>query len=115
MEPKRLGQVKDFTAMFVPTGDYDLYVAEYVEGGTALMAVTPETGEEYFTASVYMEGMTPDDPNTIWVKSWSENEGIMEELVSHGVLELTGQTAQTGFVTAHEAVIQDAGNWNKDD
>ena len=115
MEPKRLGQVKDFTAMFVPTGDYDLYVAEYVEGGTALMAVTPETGEEYFTASVFLPGRIQRDPNTIWVKSWSENEGIMEELVAHGVIELTGQTAGSGFVTAHEAVIQDAGNWNKDD
>ena len=110
---KKIGTLRNFSAKHVTTGDYDLYTAEYAYGGTALVATAPETQEVAFVASVFMEGLVPEDENTIWLKGWSENEGIPEELEGHGVIEFTGKTAQAGFATAHEAVILDSEGWFK--
>lgn len=110
---KKIGTLRNFSAKHVTTGDYDLYASKYEYGGTALMAINPNSGGREFVASVFMEGLVPEDENTIWLKGWSENEGIPEELEGHGVIEFTGKTAQAGFATAHEAVILDSEGWFK--
>lgn len=110
---KKLGTLKDFSAMFVRTGDYDLYQIEYHYGGIAVVATDTETGEPVFTASVFIEGQVPTDPDTFWLKSWIENEGILEELEGHNVLERTGNVTQAGFATAYEVELKDAKEWYK--
>jgi hypothetical protein len=36
----------------------------------------------------------------VWIKDWSENEGVYDALVSSGVIEPTEVTMPTGFVEA---------------
>lgn len=120
---KKIGTLRNFSAKHVSTGDYILRTTKYQYGGTALIATRPDESvpedvelvaeDIEFVASVFMEGLVPEDENTIWLKGWSENEGIPEELEGHGVIEFTGKTAQAGFATAHEAVILDSEGWFK--
>ena len=41
----------------------------------------------------------------VFLKGWSENEGIPECLVKAGIVELTGKKIQTGYVEALEAKL----------
>lgn len=43
---------------------------------------------------------SPPPPGTVWIKDWSENEGVYDALVSSGVIEPTEVTMPTGFVEA---------------
>lgn len=105
MNPEMITPLENFEATHVEMGDYRLLRGEYAYGGTAIMADDAETGEPAFVVSVYIDGMRPDDPHTFWAKTWSENEGIVEELERRGIIRFTGSTVPTGFATAYEAVI----------
>ena len=105
MNPKMITPLENFEATHVEMGTYRLLRGEYAYGGTAVMAEDAETGEPAFVVSVYLDGVIPDDPHTFWAKTWSENEGIAEELERRGIIRFTGSTVPTGFATAYEAVI----------
>lgn len=45
----------------------------------------------------------PPAEGCIWVKDWSENEGLARQLVAEGLIELTGRFQPSGFVNALEA------------
>ena len=40
-------------------------------------------------------------PDEIYIKNWSENEGVFEALCEIGVLEDTGEKIKTGYVYAN--------------
>lgn len=63
--------------------------------------------EPYGTVSVNL----PEPPagGCIWVKTWAENEGLLEQLVNLGLLELTGREQYSGWVNAPEAKL--IGDW----
>lgn len=106
MEPKLITTLENFEATCVEMGTYRLLRGEYAYGGTAIMAETMD-GEPAFVLSVFLEGQEPADSTTFWVKGWSENEGIAEELERRGIIRFTGVQTDTGFVTAREAVLSE--------
>jgi len=61
----------------------------------ALMLVDSITGERIAVASVNMKEPFPDEYKSkelevnpyVWIKTWSENEGILEALVKAGIVE----------------------------
>lgn len=106
MDPKLITALENFEATHVEKGNYLLYRGEYMYGGTAIMAETPD-GEPAFVLSVYLDG-TALFPGEFWVKDWSENEGIAEELERRGIIEFTGDKARTGFVVAKAATLTKA-------
>lgn len=86
--------------------------AKYTGGGYVEFTVYPfnyeiairiysEDGEPEATATVALE----DAPNArsrngVWLKGWSENEGLPEALELAGIVKLTGETHPTGFCEA---------------
>lgn len=72
----------------------------YKDGSPALQ-VWDEDGP-LATATVYLLGQPASD-GCVWIKDWSENEGMLDSLTALGVIEPTGRTTQAGFATAHEA------------
>ena len=70
--------------------------------GTAYPDSIP--GERLTTATVSLIPYGNPKPafGCVWLKGWSENEGIPEALVAGGVIELTGRSTSTGFVVAVE-------------
>lgn len=67
------------------------------------MAVYGEDGQEYM-ATVNIPGQDPGE-HGVWLKGWSENEGVPEAFVEAGIVELTGKRYQIGFCTAVHAVL----------
>lgn len=78
----------------------EVVFSTYQRGGVAIQ-LYDEDGP-LGTASVYMDGNEPS-PGCVWIKDWSENEGILESLTKAKVIEPTGRTIQAGYAVAHEA------------
>lgn len=81
----------------------DVEVTRYADDSTALLL--NEEGERYATASVNLSeyGFTPRSPDLVWLKTWSENEGLVEHLIDCGVVELVG--AEVTLVYGNVAVL----------
>lgn len=83
----------------------DLELAAYGIGGRiAIQAICNDTGEPYCTVTVNL----PDEPlgeDEVFVKNYSENAGIAEELEAQGILRLTGRTVRSGYVEIPVAVL----------
>ena len=75
----------------------------YADGATAIVAHTL-FGEPMFKATVSVQNALPKQ-GCVFLKGWSENEGIVEELVRLGIVKLTGRTESTGRVMAQEAIL----------
>ena len=60
-------------------------------------------GEPICTATVALDEKPAD--GCVFLKGWSENEGIPESLVKAGIVELTGRTIPTGYCEAQEAKL----------
>lgn len=56
-------------------------------------------GEPIATATVNIP-LAPLQHEQTLIKSWSENEGMLEWLYTHGLVEPTGQFVESGFVSA---------------
>ena len=83
------------------SGGY-LWRGKYQDNGTlALMLLNPREGEREMTVTVNLPNAVLDE-DCVWVKDWSENEGIVDALVRAGVGRTTGRTWPTGFVEAVE-------------
>lgn len=76
-------------------------------GELALLLMNKATHEEEATASVNVEsyGAPKLPPGEVFLKGWSENEGIPEALVQAGVVELNGKIWPTGFCKAEHAKL----------
>jgi len=72
----------------------------YGNGSTAITGTSLQ-GEPLFTATIALDEIP--QPGHIFLKGWSENEGIPSALVSAGIVELTGRTIPTGYCDAQEA------------
>jgi hypothetical protein len=69
---------------------------QYGNGRPALKLVDAEDGSPIATATVNL----PDVPlggNQVAIKSYSENEGLLQALIAAGVVKPTGQTVPTGY------------------
>lgn len=79
----------------------------YYNGKTSIILVHPNTGERLAVATVniYRPGVKETGPGFVWLKGWSENEGIPEALEKAGIVKRTGETFLTGFVKAELAEI----------
>lgn len=70
----------------------------------AMSLVTAHDGEPWFKATVNIPGETPAD-GCAFFKDWEENEGLIDVLVTAGVIELTGRTVKSGYCMAKEGRI----------
>jgi len=72
----------------------------YGDGSLALI-FKDENLERLATATVYLD-VSPS-AGCVWIKDWSENEGMLDSLVKARIIEPTGRTQPTGWVKAIEA------------
>lgn len=63
-----------------------------------------ENGMPYMTASVSLVNENQAD-NEVFIKNWSENDGIMQDLMASGIIGPVMQYIPTGFVEATRHVI----------
>jgi len=82
----------------------DIFKTKYANGRTAIKLYDSEHGDPIATATVNLPDETLPD-NHVFIKNWSENEGILDCLVKANYIKPTGRTVNTGFVTAIEAEL----------
>lgn len=88
--------------------------AEYHDGATALLLVDEEDGSPVATASVYLAPETigrddvPSDGihrDQCYIKTWSENEGLLEALEEAGIVKKTGITVAVGPYKCYATLV----------
>lgn len=73
----------------------------YRSGETAILIKNaPNAPELKATVSMVPYGAPNPGKHGVYIKNWSENEGVAEALVAAGVITLTGKTFPTGHTEA---------------
>ena len=67
--------------------DYELgiHIESYVRGGNAITLYELDTGEPFMVATSWIDGLKPDE---VAIKNYSENEGILEALISNNIIHI---------------------------
>lgn len=81
-------------AKHIPRGEYQLVFSSYFGGGTALVLLDLN-GERVCTLTSNISAYVP--AGHVFIKSYSENEGVLEALVTAGAVEDTCVTVPTGY------------------
>lgn len=72
-----------------------LEMGTYVNGGVAMRLVDAEDGGPVATATVWLDGLAPDE---VAIKNYSENEGMMGALMGANVITAPHREIHSGFV-----------------
>jgi hypothetical protein len=94
------GKVYRYTS-FGETCNVHVVKDRYVSSNQmALMLIDADTGEAVATASVNIISELQIQPDQVLIQTWSENEGMLEFLVSNGIVEPT----DTGVLVGHNCM-----------
>ena len=86
------------------TNGGEVHSKYYMDGSTALVIYSARGKEA--TATVCLAPIGPAaEEGFVWLKGWSENEGIPEALEKAGIVRRTGELYPTGHVAAELAEI----------
>lgn len=89
---------------YCPKGEYELkFMGKYVDGSPALGVWTDM--KPMFRATVCLNEKPA--PGHVFIKDWSENEGVLQALVGAGVIEPPIRSIPTGYVEAFECKLTD--------
>lgn len=75
----------------------------YPADGSIALISNPGTEDQQVYTVCLAADPAPLKPNHVYLKDWSENEGVPEALEAAGLVELTGAHWPTGLVAAKEA------------
>lgn len=79
--------------------------AQYGDGSIALQLLD-ETGQPVVVPTVNLEAYNEHPmPGHVFIKNWSENEGVLESLIEAGVISNPVREVPSGFATAYECKI----------
>jgi hypothetical protein len=99
-EVKDYGEVAPWMKRY-KTYTVEVMMATYDHGDRpAILLVDPLSHEGIATASVNLPDF-PIGPHQVFVKDWSENEGMLVWLVENGIVRDTGEVVPTGYVLAN--------------
>jgi hypothetical protein len=92
----KCGAAKYFKAATVFAGKYP------ADDSISLVSGMGTEDQQVYTVCLAAHA-APLTPGHVWLKDWSENEGVPQALVDAGIIELTGVTWPAGFCNAVEA------------
>lgn len=81
----------------------DLVFGRYGDGSVAIQAMNADDGMMEFTATVALDRVP--DPGNVFIKNWSENEGVYQALLVTGVIGPVIRRVPSGFVEALECPL----------
>jgi hypothetical protein len=70
----------------------------YQDNGRIAIQIVTEMGTPWFMATINLPEI-PLLPDEVIIKNYSENEGILDELLKAGIVEETGVFVQVGYNT----------------
>jgi hypothetical protein len=84
--------------------DCNVQAGRYPNGRMALELIESESGESFLVATVNLPFKSVG-PREVFIKTWSENEGVLEALQAAGVLRDKGRLAGFDCPEAHRCVV----------
>jgi len=91
-------------AKHLPRHEYDIvFVGVYYDGSPAFRINC--WGDHILTLTVNMAPNHAPNDGCVFIKDWSENEGILDAVLDAGLVEITGRTELAGFEVAHECKL----------
>ena len=97
-QPKFVKEITLTHAVYGKGEKVDVYLGQYMDNGApALFATLAGTQEHYGTFTVNVPEFFPME-REILIKDYSENEGILQDLVDVGLITASHDTYNTGFV-----------------
>lgn len=93
---------------YCPAKGCTVEFAQYREGGIAMILWFGDEQQTVATVNLAPYGSRPLDQWEVWLKGWSENEGVPEALERAGFVVLTGETMPTGYVHAQLGILTPA-------
>ena len=63
-------------------------------------------GEPYMRPTVCMAPHEEPEPGNVFIKDYSENEGIMQSMIDAGLISKPVRTVKAGFAEAHECRLE---------
>ncbi len=82
------------SGVFIPEDDYRFSVGYYADGNQSL-SIRGKTGSHMISTNL---DESPLERGTFFIKNWSENDGILESLVTSRAVEDTGIRIGSGFI-----------------
>lgn len=103
VQPLRIGPAKYFSAGTVMFHRY--------KSGEIAIEIIGDDGEPQgmATCALVPSGAPHPGEYGLWLKGWSENEGVPQALVDAGVVTLTGKRHRTGHAEAEHAELTERG------
>jgi hypothetical protein len=102
MKPRVVGPTR-----FAPDGGDEVVFSFYQADGSISIRVH-DNGEPLFVATTCLNGYGHTPPEGyVWLKGWSENEGVPAALAASGWVVLTGETMPAGRAAAQLARLTD--------
>jgi hypothetical protein len=92
--------MKNFNYVSKHTGDIynlGLSVGKYANGQTSIQLIDIDDGFPYAVATVAVDCELKE--NEVAIKNYSENEGILKNLVNNDIIENPHRFTSSGFVT----------------
>jgi len=104
MNPEVIAEV-ELSAKYITRSDNPCKIVKsaYVEDKSTAIQILSKNNEPLSTATVWLHEQPAE--GCVWIKNWSENEGVLESLTEAKIIEPTGRTCPTGWVEAHEAKL----------
>lgn len=81
-----------------------LSFGQYENGATAISLFDPQDGEPLAVATVNLPHEVPA-PGRVFIKNYSENEGMVSALLQAGVISLPHRLLDAGYVTEGVAEV----------
>lgn len=82
-----------------------LRLSRYQDGSRAI-EILDERGSPLVRATVCLVGYDEAPaPGNVFIKNWSENEGVLESLQRAGIVGEVVRTVPCGYVEAHEVPL----------
>jgi len=91
---------------FLDVPETEVALGAYDNGAIAIMGFAGE--DEWYCASVRLaETRRVLQDNEVWLKGWSENEGLPAALEAAGIVTRTGITTRFGYASAELALVDE--------
>jgi len=99
-------KVKGFYTKYIDDDEVEFVKARYVDGSTALLIRDAETGEPLGRATVCLvDYHEKPSPGNVFIKDWSENEGMLQALHDVGIIGPVLRTIPTGHTQTFECKL----------
>lgn len=80
---------------------------QYLTNGRVALVIVDESEGYRETVSIATVNIPdePLEPDEVFIKDWSENEGVLNDLIEMGVISESISSVQTGFCVAYKCKL----------